>query len=258
MWAPDVYQGAPPPVTALLAIGSKAAGFVLLLRVLFVAAPVLAAHWSKLLMLASAVTILYGNLCAIPQRSLKRLLGYSSIANAGYLLLGVSALNADGAAAVLYYLAGYSFTLAAAFAVLCIVARDSDDIGVLAGLHRRSPLLAAGLALAMVSLAGIPPLAGFLGKFLLFKAVILQAGRDPAYFRLAGVAVVGVLISLYYYFGVIRAIYWSKDPADLSAIPVSAPMKMTLIVCIGAMLYIGIFPDTLWEAATEAVKTLKF
>jgi NADH-quinone oxidoreductase subunit N len=258
MWAPDVYQGAPTPVTALLAIGSKAAGFVLLLRVLFVAAPVLAAHWSKLLMLASAVTILYGNLCAIPQRSLKRLLGYSSIANAGYLLLGISALNADGAAAVLYYLAGYSFTLAAAFAVLCIVARDSDDIGVLAGLHRRSPLLAAGLALAMVSLAGIPPLAGFLGKFLLFKAVILQAGRDPAYFRLAGVAVVGVLISLYYYFGVIRAIYWSKDPADLSAIPVSAPMKMTLIVCIGAMLYIGIFPDTLWEAATEAVKTLKF
>ncbi len=258
MWAPDVYQGAPTPVTAFLAIGSKAAGFVLVLRVLFVAAPALAVHLDKLLMLAAAATILYGNLCAIPQRSLKRLLGYSSIANAGYLLLGVAALNAAGAAAVLYYLAGYVFTLAAAFAVLCIVARDSDDISVLAGLNRRSPLLAVSLTLAMVSLAGVPPLAGFLGKFLLFKAVIQQAGQNSAYLCLTAVALAGVVISLYYYFGVIRAIYWSKDPDDLSPIAISMPMKFSLGLCIAAMLYLGIFHDMVWDTAAEAVKALKF
>jgi NADH-quinone oxidoreductase subunit N len=258
MWAPDVYQGAPTPVTAFLAIGSKAAGFVLLLRVLFVAAPALVTQWSKLLILVAAATILYGNLCAIPQRSLKRLLGYSSISNAGYLLLGVAALNASGAAALLYYLAGYLFTLAAAFTVICIVARESDDMSVLAGLHRRSPLLALALTLAMISLAGVPPLAGFLGKFLLLKAVIQQAPLDTAYLWLAGVALAGVVISIYYYFGVLRAIYWAKQPDDLSAIPVSMPMKCSLGVAIAGMLYLGIFPGMVWDTATEAVKALKF
>lgn len=258
MWAPDVYQGAPTPVTAFLAIGSKAAGFALLLRVLFVAAPGLVEHWNKLLMLVAAITILYGNLCAIPQRSLKRLLGYSSISNAGYLLLGVAALNAAGAAALLYYLAGYLFTLAAAFTVICVIGRESDDLSVLAGLHRRSPLLALALTLAMISLAGVPPLAGFLGKFLLLKAVIQQAAADPAYLWLAGIALVGVIISIYYYFGVIRAIYWAKDPDDLSVIPVSNLLKLSLGVSIAAMLYLGIFPDMVWETATEAVKALKF
>jgi NADH-quinone oxidoreductase subunit N len=258
MWAPDVYQGAPTPVTAFLAVGSKAAGFILLLRVLLVAAPALAAHWSKLFILVAAVTILYGNLCAIPQRSLKRLLGYSSISNAGYLLLGVAALNASGAAALLYYLAGYLFTLAAAFTVICIVARESDDLSVLAGLHRRSPLLALALTLAMISLAGIPPLAGFLGKFLLLKAIIQQAPVDTAYLWLAGVTLAGVVISIYYYFGVIRAIYWAKQPDDLSAIPVSTPMRISLGLCIAGMLYLGIFPSLVWDSAAEAVKALKF
>src|SRR5207247_7922553 len=107
IWAPDVYQGAPTPTTAFLAVGSKAAGCVLLLRVLFTAVPDITAQWSNLLLLVSGVTILYGNLCAIPQRNLKRLLGYSSIAHAGYVLLGIAALSAAGQAAVLYYLSGY-------------------------------------------------------------------------------------------------------------------------------------------------------
>jgi NADH-quinone oxidoreductase subunit N len=118
IWAPDVYQGAPTPTTAFLAVGSKAAGFVLLLRVLFTAVPSVTAHWANLLIVISGITILYGNLCAIPQRNLKRLLGYSSIAHAGYLLLGVAALSASGQAAVLYYLAGYLFTVLAAFTVI--------------------------------------------------------------------------------------------------------------------------------------------
>src|SRR5208282_2884129 len=169
IWAPDVYQGAPTPTTAFLAVGSKAAGFVLLLRVLFTAIPdVVHTHaWANLLIVVSGITILYGNLCAIPQRNLKRLLGYSSIAHAGYLLLGVAALSASGQAAVLYYLAGYLFTVLGAFTVICLVLRqaDAEDISALAGLNQRSPLLAATMTLAMASLAGIPPLAGFFGKF---------------------------------------------------------------------------------------------
>ncbi|PYJ07874.1 MAG: proton-translocating NADH-quinone oxidoreductase subunit N, partial [Verrucomicrobia bacterium] len=123
IWAPDVYQGAPIPTAAFLAVGSKAAGFILLLRVLFTAVPDITAQWSRLLLLVSAVTILYGNLCAIPQRNLKRLLGYSSIAHAGYLLLGIAALSAAGQSAVLYYLSGYLFTVLAAFTVICLVTR---------------------------------------------------------------------------------------------------------------------------------------
>jgi NADH-quinone oxidoreductase subunit N len=258
VWAPDVYQGAPTPVTAFLAIASKAAGFVLVLRVLFLAMPVLSVYWDKMLMLTAGITILYGNLCAIPQRSLKRLLGYSSISNAGYLLLGVAAVNASGSAAVLYYLAGYLFTLAAAFLVICVVMRDNDDIGALAGLSRRSPLLAAALALVMVSLAGIPPLAGFLGKFLLLRAVIERGAADSGCYWLAGVAIVGVVISLYYYFAVIRVMYWAKDPPDLSPIVVPARVQIPLAVCMAAMLYLGVFPGAVLASATAAVKALKF
>jgi len=257
MWAPDVYQGAPTPVTAFLAIGSKAAGFVLVLRVLFVAAPALAAQWGKLFLWTAALTILYGNLCAIPQRSLKRLLGYSSIANAGYMLLGVAALNASGAVAVLYYLAGYSVTLAAVFMVLTLVAPESDDISVLAGLGRRSPLLALTLTLGMISLAGLPPLAGFFGKLLLFKAILVQATENRAYLWLALVGIAGVVISIYYYFGVIRAVYWSEE-GERTPVAVSAPMKISIGACIAAMLYLGICPEAVFSAATEAVKALRF
>jgi NADH-quinone oxidoreductase subunit N len=257
IWAPDVYQGSPAPATAFLAVGSKAAGFVLLLRLLFIAVPhEITAHWAKLLMVMSALTILYGNLCAIPQRNLKRLLGYSAIANAGYLLLGLAAMSQAGSTAILYYLAGYLFTVLAAFTVICIVMRtaDAEDISALAGLHQRSPLLATTMTLAMVSLAGVPPLAGFFGKFLLLKAVI-EAG--PAYYWLIAVAIVGVVISIWYYFGVIRAIYWSPNPADLSPLPVTNPMKLALGACIAGMLYLGIFPDAALRMAGEAVKVLK-
>src|SRR6266404_741282 len=206
IWAPDVYQGAPAPTTAFLAVGSKAAGFVLLLRVLFSAVPDITPQWSNLLIIISGVTILYGNLCAIPQRNVKRLLGYSSIAHAGYMLLGVAALSAAGQTAVLYYLGGYLFTLLGAFLVICLVMRtvEGEDIASLAGLNQRSPLLAGTLTLAMVSLAGIPPLAGFFGKFLLLKAVVEKGAADPAYYWLVAVAIFGVVISIYYYFGVIR------------------------------------------------------
>jgi len=264
MWTPDVYQGAPTPTTAFLAVGSKAAGFVLLLRFLFTAIPNVTAHWANLLIVISGVTILYGNLCAIPQRNLKRLLGYSSIAHAGYLLLGVAAMASNtpesvaGGSAVLYYLGGYLFPVLAVFTVIALVMRhlESEDISGLAGLSQRSPLLAATMTLAMVSLAGIPPLAGFFGKFLLLKAVIEQGATNHGYYCLAFTVLVGVVISLYYYFGVIRAIYWSKDTTNVAPITVSRPAGLAIGVCIFGIFWLGLFPNALLKAAAEAVKVL--
>ena len=179
-----------------------------MLRVLFIAVPDVTAHWSKLLILISAITILYGNLCALPQRNVKRLLGYSSVAQAGYMLLGVAALSEAGQSAILYYLSGYLFTVIGAFTVICLVMRqvDGEDVSNLAGLHQRIYLLAATMALAMTSLAGIPPLAGFFGKFLLLKAVIDQGPLDSRYYVMASIALAGVGISIVYYFGIVRAI----------------------------------------------------
>jgi NADH-quinone oxidoreductase subunit N len=174
------------------------------------------------------------------------------------MLLGVAALNASGSAAVLYYLAGYLFTLAAAFLVITVAAKDNDDIGALAGLSRRSPLLAGALALVMVSLAGIPPMAGFTGKFLLLRSVIERGATDSGSYWLAGVAIVGVVISLYYYFAVIRVMYWAKDPPDLSPITVSARVQIPLAVCLVAMIYLGISPGAVLASANEAVKALNF
>lgn len=261
IWAPDVYQGAPTPTTAFLAVGSKAAGFVLLLRVLFTAVPAITDHWPNLLIIISGITILYGNLCALPQRNLKRLLGYSSISHAGYLLLGVAALNASGQAAILYYLAGYLFTVLAAFLVIALVLRhlDTEEISGLAGLNQRSPLLAATMTISMVSLAGIPPLAGFFGKFLLLKSVVerAQTTGNHGYYFLVFTALVGVVISLYYYFGVVRAIYWSKDAKDLSAIELSGAAKITAWICIVGIFWLGLFPNTVWNLAAAAVGVLK-
>jgi NADH-quinone oxidoreductase subunit N len=258
IWAPDVYQGSPAPVTAFLAVGSKAAGFVLLLRMLFGAVPALAQNWNELLVVITILTILYGNLCALPQRNLKRLLGYSSIANAGYLLLGVTAANAAGQSAILYYLLGYLFTVIAAFFVISILSRtpDDEDIGILSGLHHRSPLLAATLALAMISLAGIPPLAGFFGKFLLLKSVLERGAADPLYWALIGTALFGIVASFYYYLGVVRAIYWAKDAPDLSPLPIALPVRVALYLCIAAMLFLGLYPNPALNSANRASASL--
>jgi NADH-quinone oxidoreductase subunit N len=126
----------------------------------------------------------------------------------------------------------------------------------LAGLHQRSPLLATAMSMAMVSLAGIPPLAGFFGKFLLLKSVLEQGSANPAYYYLAFIAIAGVVISLYYYFGVIRAIYWSQEAPDLSPIRNSWPIRASIYACVIGMLYLGIFPNALVNAATQAIKGL--
>jgi len=259
IWAPDVYQGAPTPTTAFLAVGSKAAGFVLLLRVLFTAIPAVTTRWVDFLIVISALTILYGNLCALPQRNLKRLLGYSSISHAGYLLLGIAAVSASGQSAVMFYLAGYLFTIIAAFTVVALVMQhlDNEDISALAGLNQRSPLLATTMTFAMVSLAGLPPLAGFFGKFLLLKSVIAAGATNHGYYCLAFTALAGIVISFYYYFGVIRAIYWSRDAKDLSPITLSGAAKFSIALCIAGMFWLGTFPNTVVTLADEAAKALK-
>lgn len=258
MWAPDVYQGSPAPATAFLAVGSKAAGFVLLIRLLVGAVPQITAEWHRLFVVMSGATILFGSLCAIPQRNLKRLMGYSSIANAGYLLLGIVAGSAAGSTAVLYYLGGYTLTVLAAFTVISAIANfvESDDISALSGLGQRSPFLAACLTMAIVSLAGIPPMVGFFGKLLLFKSVLDVAPGHPELYALIAVAVVGVVISLYYYFSVIRAIYWGGQSANLSSIPVALSTRIVLVACVAGMLVLGIFPQGLVKIADHAVAGL--
>lgn len=263
IWVPDVYQGAPTPTTAFLAIGSKAAGFALLLRVLFTAVPAVTEQWVNVLIIISGITILYGNLCAIPQRNVKRILGYSSIAHAGYLLLGVAAMagakTSEGGAAILYYLSGYLFTVLGGFLVITLVMRhlETEDISGLAGLAGRSPLLAGTMTLSMVSLAGLPPLAGFFGKFLLLKAVINEGPMNHGFYCLAFTALVGVVISIYYYFGVIRAMFWGQA-GDSMPIQISAPIRLVLFVCIAGMFWLGVFPGGLLELAKNGASVLSF
>jgi NADH-quinone oxidoreductase subunit N len=258
VWAPDVYQGAPTPTTAFLAVGSKAAGFVLLLRVLHQTVPALENRWLHLLVCIAGLSIAYGVLCAIPQRNLKRLLGYSSIANAGYLLVGVATMSAAGGTAVLYYLAGYLYTVLAAFIVIAVVLQhtDRDDFDSLAGLHQRSPLLAAGLTFSMASLAGVPPLAGFFGKFLILKAALAAGAEHHGFYWLLAIAVAGVVISLYYYFGVVRAIYWQTTERPLAPIRVEWPLQCALYTAMAAMLWLGVMPNQVTNLAELAVKSL--
>jgi len=243
----------------LLAIGSKAAGVALMLRLVWEAVPPAILDWRQLAMAISALTVLYGNLCALPQRNLKRLLGYSSIGHAGYLMLGVAAGSIEGGVAVLFYLAGYLFALLAVFAVIGRVAQAADraDIEVMAGLYRRAPGLAAVLALALVSLAGVPPLVGFLGKFLLLKAVLVQAPAQPAYYVLAAVGLAGILISYYYYFGVIRVLYWAKASPDADLpLTISPGLRVLLGGSAAGMLCLGIWPNALLAWAEAALQSL--
>jgi NADH-quinone oxidoreductase subunit N len=172
--------------------------------------------------------------------------------------MGVVVTSSEGISAILYFLAGYLFTLLAAFIVISVATKrlEDKDLSALAGLHRRSPLLAAGMAMAMVSLAGVPPLAGFFGKFLLIKAALAQALVTSGFFWLLGVAIFGVLVSFYYYFGVIRAMYWEPAPDDASALEVSGPMSWALYTCMAGILFLGLFPNTVVNLTQFAAQAL--
>ncbi|HON09113.1 MAG TPA: NADH-quinone oxidoreductase subunit N, partial [Verrucomicrobiota bacterium] len=256
LWVPDVYQGAPSPTTAFLATGSKAAGFVLIIRLFLNTAEPAIELWREQLIVIAILTILYGNLCAIPQRNIKRLIGYSSIAHAGYLLMGVATIASDGIASILYYLVVYMLAVVAMFGVIAVLFKGDDyDIGKFSGLHQRSPFLAMIMTIALASLAGIPPLAGFFGKFLLIKSAALQVNLTSSYYYLVAIAIIGVAISIYYYFKIIKLIYWGESTEE-AKISISYPLVILLALCAVGMLYYGIIPSELVDAAKLAARSI--
>lgn len=237
-WAPDVYEGAPTPITAFLSVASKAAGFVVLLRVLSTVFPGLAEYWVPLIAVVAAFTMTIGNLLALAQKNLKRLLAYSSIAQAGYMLLGVAANTGEGTAAVVYYLGMYTLTNLAAFAVIVLVSRvvDGDDIADFAGLSRRAPGLALVMLVTILSLGGIPPFAGFFGKFYLFVVALQQ----PALVWLVIVALINAIISLYYYLVVLKVIYLDAPKDETLTYPVPGAYSVALWLCAVGVLLVGV------------------
>ena len=250
VWVPDVYEGSPTPVTAFLSVGSKGAGFAVLVRVLLNVLTPLKQEWVFLVAILAAATLLFGNLAAIPQKNIKRLLGYSSIGQAGYLLVGLSAGNHLGASAILFYLLAYLFSNLAAFLVVVVFFRttQSDEIDDYSGLSRRSPLLASALTLGLLSLAGVPPLAGFFGKFILLGAAVREGLIWLVY-----IGALCIVISLYYYLMVIKQMYMGeiKDPRPLAIAPSA---RWTLYACMIGILIVGIYPSPFLNMALAASK----
>jgi NADH-quinone oxidoreductase subunit N len=245
-WVPDVYQGAPTPVTAFLSVASKAAGFIVLLRVVqtFLVVPALQEKILPLLAVITGATMIFGNLAALPQSNLKRLLAYSSIGHAGYLLLGVVSIGAPFAGtAVVFYLAAYLLMTLLAFLVMTIVAQATggDDISDFNGLNQRAPHLAFALLLAMLSLAGIPLTAGFLGKLFIFECAVEQG-----HWVLVILGVITVAAGFYYYLKVIRAMYW-QQPAnpDAPEIEVGPLARITIAFLCALIIWLGVYPAPL-------------
>jgi len=268
-WTPDVYEGAPTPIVAFLSVASKAAGFAALLRVLYVALP--PGAWIGIVAAVATVSMSLGNLLALSQGNIKRMLAYSSIAHAGYMLIGVVAISAapgvlgSGISALLFYLAGYVFTNVGAFSVAIAVARatGSDAIADYAGLGQRSPLAAAAMGAFMLALTGIPPTALFWGKVFLFSAAI-----ESGFLWLAIVGILNSVVSLYYYVGVIRAM-WQMPPAqpatadgrtegEITPPVIETPLlRAVLAVTTAGAVVPGFFPDALVRLAQTASLLLK-
>ena len=255
IWVPDVYQGAPTPVAAFLSVGSKAAGFVVFMRVLdtFFSAQAISGKMSLLLGVMAGATLIYGNLAALPQNNLKRLLAYSSIAHAGYLLIAVASAATTSPAekgafgftageAVAFYLAAYLPMTLLAFMVMILVANHSagDDIADFNGLSKRSPFLAFAMLIAMASLAGLPFTGGFFGKFFVFAVAMAQKR-----YVLVALGVVTVACGFYYYLRVVRSMYFASTATGhepTGPIPVSLLSRLTIAALIAVILILGIYP----------------
>jgi NADH-quinone oxidoreductase subunit N len=254
MWAPDVYEGAPTPVTALIATGSKAAAFAALIRVLVVSLKAAQPDWTALLWAVAAVTMTAGNVIAIAQSNLKRMLAYSSIAHVGYMLVGLVAGGVSGTGAVLFYLLAYTFTTAGAFGVILLCERadgEAVEVGDYAGLARRHPVLAFTLTLFLLSLIGIPPLGGFVGKFYLFGSAV-RAG----YVWLTVVAVLNSAIAAYYYLRVIVYMYMREpEGAGARLVPSFAGGVALFLALVGVVL-LGVAPAPFVDLAQAAVAPL--
>jgi NADH-quinone oxidoreductase subunit N len=264
MWAPDVYEGAPTPITAFLSVGSKAASFAMLLRIFVEALPELRFEglsvvfgapvgWTTLFWVLSVVTMTVGNIVAITQSNTKRLLAYSSIAHAGYLLIGIVAGSERGITAVLIYLFLYVFMQLGAFAIVVLLRRHDvigDELKDLSGLVTRSPFAAVAMLIFMLSLGGIPPTAGFMGKFWLFSAAI-----EAGYVWLAVIGVLNSAISLYYYVRVV-VFMWIKEETIGSPVQMSPALGLVVVVAIAGTLIFGVYPAPLFDFAVQSARTL--
>ena len=255
MWAPDVYEGAPTPVTAFLSVGSKAASFAMLIRIFVEGLPAVSADWTALFWVLAVITMTLGNVAALTQSNLKRMLAYSSIAHAGYLLIGVTVATERGVASLLVYLGVYLFMQLGAFAVVVAMRRSDvvgDELKDFAGLFKRSPIAAFLMLFFMLSLGGIPPTAGFMGKVWLFGAAI-----DAGFIWLAVVAVANSAVSLYYYLRVV-VFMWMHDDAHAGTPLVFSPtMAVALGIALLGTVVFGLYPQFLFEQAEAAARTLE-
>ena len=253
MWVPDVYQGAPTSVTAFMSVGAKAAGFAALARVLLYAFPTLASSWTVPLAALAVLTMTLGNLAAIAQTDIKRMLAYSSIAHAGYIMVGIVAANEAGATGVLFYLLVYALMNVGAFATAIVVGRRGEpgvEIADYAGLASRRPFLAATMAIFMLSLAGVPPLAGFMGKFYLFSAAV-QAD-------LTWLAIIGVLnsvLSAFFYLRIIVVMYM-KEAEEPKPLSLSWPLGVAVALAALGTVALGLWPSPLLDMAHQAIVAL--
>jgi len=253
MWAPDVYEGAPTPITGFLSVGSKAASFAMLLRIFLEGMPSMSADWRLLFEALAIVTMTVGNVAAVTQTNVKRMLAYSSIAHAGYVLIGVVAGTARGVTAMLIYLLIYAFMQLGAFAVIVLLRRRDvigDELKDFSGLSARAPFGAFAMLLFMLSLGGIPPTAGFMGKFWLFGAAI-----DAGYVWLAVIGVLNSAISLYYYIRVVVFMYLKRDVVGSE--PTTSPaLGAALIVAVLATIVLGVYPRLLFQVAEASARSL--
>lgn len=252
-WSPDVYEGAPTPITAFISVASKAAGFAVLMRVMLAAFPETQSYWVPLVAVISAFTMTVGNTIALAQKNIKRLLAYSSIAQAGYALMGLAANSQAGVAAVIFYLMMYTLTNLAAFGVIILASRviGSDDIKDYAGLSRRAPGLSLAMMVAFLSLGGMPPLAGFFGKFFVFAAAVES--------NLIWLAVIGILnsiVGLYYYLTVLKVVYLYRSEKEDEKIPVPQGYAVALWVCSLGVILLGTWATPWIDWATRAAGNL--
>lgn len=253
-WAPDVYEGAPTPVAGFLSTASKAAGFAVLMRFLLQAFPLDAVpYWTTLVSIISVATMTLGNTLALAQKNIKRLLAYSSIAHAGYILIGVTAFPQIGITSAVFYLVAYLVTNLAAFGVVAIFWRvsGSDEVSAYAGLSRRSPWLALALLVALLSLAGMPPLGGFVAKVFVFMAAV----RAEMYW-LAFIGVLNSIVGLYYYLTVIKVVYLYRSDDDNKPVPVTRPSAIALVTLSLAIVLIGTLFAPWFSWSTTAAAAL--
>jgi NADH-quinone oxidoreductase subunit N len=255
-WAPDVYEGAPTPVTAFMVVGPKAAGFAALMRILVQALPFLSEDWSAILWILAILTMTLGNVVAVLQTNVKRMLAYSAIAHAGYILVGIVVNSRPGFSAVLFYLVIYTAMNLVAFSIVLSLSRKGDmgvNLDDYAGLGRTNPFAAGAFSLALVSLAGIPLTGGFIGKFYIFSAAI-QSG----YIGLAIIGVLNSLVSVYYYFRLMVVMYM-REPDAQAAEPETIGWPVQVIVAMGlvAIIWLGVFPDQILALAGHSNLALK-